>query len=252
MIWMLTGAVVVSAGLFKYHAPISELIIEIEALPFGKNLVDEQDIQQQLMDDFKTSFEGWKMKEIDARIIEKSVRKNAFVKDAHVYVDALNRLHIVVYQREPVLRVQDENAMSFYLDQEGNYMPLSRHYTARVKVASGNIPRFTGVELSEADTLYTALFKISTIVGQDPFFEALVEQIYVDRNRDIYLSPKVGNQRVLIGDERDVEDKLKKLHIFLKEGLAYEGWQACEVIDLRFDDQIVCKKRDEKYSIKTQ
>lgn len=251
-VWTLLLCIVVSAALFKYNTPISSVIIEIETLPFGKNLVDEQDIEKQLMTDFKTNFVGWKISEIDAEIIENSIRKNQFIKEANVYVDALNKLHIKIVQREPVLRVQDVNAISFYLDTEGYRMPLSRHYTARVKVATGSIPTFRGVNLSHADSIYTALFDVSAAIGSDPFYEALIEQIYVERDGQIYLAPKVGDQKILVGDARELVQKLKKLKIFMKEGLAYEGWQTCEMIDLRFADQIVCKKRNSKYSIKTQ
>jgi len=251
-VWTLLLCFVVSAAWFKYNTPISSVIIEIETLPFGKNLIDEQDVEKQLMTDFKTNFIGWKISEIDAEIIERSIRRNKFTKEGNVFIDALNKLHIHIIQREPVLRVQDVNAISFYLDTDGYRMPLSRHYTARVKVATGAIPSFRGSNLSHADSIYTALFDVSAEIASDPFYEALIEQIYVEKSGQIFLAPKVGDQKILVGDARDLEEKLNKLRIFMKEGLAYEGWQTCDMIDLRFEDQIVCKKRNSKYSIKTQ
>lgn len=249
--WVLVLTFVFSAAWFKYTSPIHSVIIEIEELPTGKNLVDQKDVEQVLMADFKTNFIGWTIRELNPEIIEESIARNPFIKEAHVYVDALNRLYIVIQQREPVLRVQDENQMSFYLDTEGYRMPLSRHYTARVKVATGFIPRFRGANLTHADSLYTALFDVSESISSDPFYEAMVEQIYVGRKGEIYISPKIGDQKVLIGEARDVEEKLDKLKIFMRDGLAYEGWKACDMIDLRFENQIVCTKADAKYSHKT-
>lgn len=250
--WAVVLCVVVSAAWFKFQTPVQSVFIEIEDLPYGKNLVDEKDIERQLMNDFKTNFIGWQISELEPSFIEESIQRNPFVKSAHVFLDAMNRLHIVIEQREPALRVQDENSMSFYIDTEGYRMPLSRHYTARVKVATGHIPRFRGSNLSHADSLYTALMDVSESINQDPFYEALVEQIYVDDDGLIYVAPKIGEQKILLGRARNIEEKLDKLRIFMKEGLAYEGWQVCETIDLRFSEQIVCKKLNSKYSLKTQ
>ena len=250
--WTMILCIVISAAWFKFQTPVQSVFIDIKDLPYGKNLVDEADIEKQLMNDFKTNFVGWQISELEPSFIEESIQRNPFVKSAHVFLDALNRLHIVIQQREPAMRVQDENNMSFYIDTEGYRMPLSRHYTARVKVATGYIPRFKGSNLSHSDSLYTSLMDVSEAISEDPFYEALVEQIYVDRDRMIYVVPKIGEQKILLGRARQVTAKLDKLKIFMKEGLAYEGWQVCETIDLRFSDQIVCKKMDSKYSLKTQ
>ena len=239
-------AMVVSAAVFKYNSPVSELVIDIESLPAGKNLVTEEDIQKLLMKSFRSDFVGWKVKDVDVELIEQDVRRNDFVSEAEIYIDARNRLTIHIIQREPVLRVQDENAMSFYLDSEGFWMPISRHYAARVKVATGKLPHFRGKHLMEADPVYKSLFMASQFIARDPFYEALIEQIYVDERGEFHLSPKVGDQRIRLGTVENIEEKLDKLRTFMKEGLAHEGWQACEIIDLRFSEQIVCTKRDQK------
>jgi cell division protein FtsQ len=243
-------AMVVSAAVFKYNSPVKELVISIESLPAGKNLVTVEDIQKLLMKSFKSDFVGWKVKDIDVGMIEEDVQLNEFVRQAEIYIDARNRLTIHIIQREPVLRIQDENGMSFYLDSEGFRMPISRHYAARVKVATGELPHFKGKHLMEASPVYKSLFLASQVIAKDPFYEALIEQIYVDKKGEFHLSPKVGNQRIRLGTVENIETKLDKLRTFLKEGLAHEGWQACEIIDLRFSEQIVCTKRDQKLSIK--
>lgn len=240
---------VISAAMFKYNSPITELRIDIIALPVGKNLINEKDITGMLMESFKTDFVGWKMKEVDTEIIEKEIDSNEFVKEVRVYVDARNRLTIMIEQREPVLRVQDTNGMSFYLDREGFRLPISKHYTARVRVATGELPRFEGRHLMSAQPIYKSLFTVSMAMSADPFYDAYVEQIHVDKEGEMYASPKIGDQKIRLGKAQNIESKLDNLRTFVEEVVPYQGWEVCQMIDLRFKDQIVCTRNNKMISL---
>jgi len=39
-----------------------------------------------------------------------------------------------------------------------------------------------------------------------------------------------------------VKEKLEKLSFFYSQGLPYQGWNVYETIDLKNDNQVVCKK----------
>ena len=77
----------------------------------------------------------------------------------------------------------------------------------------------------------------------DPFYSALVEQIYLSNVGEYILIPKVGQQKIILGPYEEIEDKLERLKIFYKQGIPYEGWQKYKSINLKFKDQVVCKKR---------
>ena len=70
---------------------------------------------------------------------------------------------------------------------------------------------------------------------------AQVDQIYINKKGQAELIPKIGNQEILLGDFQDVEGKLEKLIAFYKDGIGYKGWKTYSTIDLRFDNQVVCK-----------
>ena len=59
------------------------------------------------------------------------------------------------------------------------------------------------------------------------------------------LAPKVGYQIILLGryDPERIERKLKRLKTFYREGLPYKGWREYRSFDLRYEDQVVAKKR---------
>src|SRR6476661_1829098 len=85
-------------------------------------------------DDLKTiNKEG-----LDLKKLEMSVNKQEMVQKADVFVSVDGVLKAVVKQKTPVGRVFDEKG-SFYIDSEGNKMPLSDNYTARVPLLSGAI-----------------------------------------------------------------------------------------------------------------
>jgi cell division protein FtsQ len=97
--------------------------------------------------------------------------------------------------------------------------------------------------LNDAKHLLTGIFELSQLLREDPFLHALIEQIYVTRQGELVLSPKVGKQIIYFGRYQEAEDKLKRLKVFYQEGLPYKGWDAYKSFDLRYKGQVVCTKR---------
>lgn len=59
--------------------------------------------------------------------------------------------------------------------------------------------------------------------------------------------PLVGNQKIVFGSaftDKEVKEKFEKLKIFYKEAIPYEGWNKYSEISLKYDKQIVCKKKE--------
>ena len=55
--------------------------------------------------------------------------------------------------------------------------------------------------------------------------------------------PSVGDHLVLIGSVENIEDKLNRLYTFYKKVWVQSGLNAYQVIDCRFDNQIVALKK---------
>jgi len=58
----------------------------------------------------------------------------------------------------------------------------------------------------------------------------------------------VGDQKIIFGtahSKEEVQEKFKKLTIFYNEAMPFEGWNTYSEISLKFEDQIVCKKKNE-------
>ncbi len=123
-------------------------------------------------------------------------------------------------------------------------MPLSDHFSARVLVATGNIPPFSD-DFMDPEKKHTLkdLFALRGDLLADEFMNALIEQVYVTNRGEYILIPKLGDQKIILGPYENVADKFKRLKVFYKEGMPYEGWQKYSEINLKYKGQVVCRKR---------
>lgn len=169
---------------------------------------------------------------VDKDSMEHVLARNAGVKSAEVYYDLNGYLHIDIVQRRPVLRVMADRG--YYVDEEGRVMSLSGKYTSRVVVATGHVSK---------EFACGGLYRFVMGLRKDEFWDALVEQIVVERGDEIILIPKVGNFRIVLGTLEGIDRKMANLRLFFEEGIALKGWNTYKEINLKFDNQIVCVKR---------
>ncbi len=182
-----------------------------------------------------------KITDLNTSGLEKALTKNNFIEEAKVYNDLNGNVYIKLVQRVPILRIYRGNGVNYYIDKYGVKFQTSDNFTAHVPIANGNIfERF-----NPGDTVYSfvanELLKIASYVDKQMFWKAQIEQIFVTRDNEFILIPKIGNHKIILGDANDLEIKFDKLFVFYKEGLSRVGWNKYATIDIRFDKQVVCK-----------
>lgn len=217
--------------------------VRVETLPDGNTLLSKKEALNLIDKVYGYNLEGRPLGQIDPKRIERMLEREPFVRDADVYLDGRSKVNVIIRQREPVLRIIDGNNQQYYLDHTGVRMPLSPHYAARVLVATGNIPPYDPDFLERRRYLLKDVFLLAQMLREDPFMHALVEQVYVSNLGEFTLIPKLGDQKVYFGKLADAAQKIDKLKIFYQEGIPYEGWRKYKSIDVRYADQVVCKKR---------
>lgn len=236
-------ALITSAMQRKRDAAVNDVVVDIAPLEDGHHLINEADVLKLLEERFAPPVQQLPLGQLDMERLERVLEEVPFVLSAEAYIDANNRIHIDLEQREPLLRVMDNNGLNYYLDKQGNDFPPSLHYAARVRVANGHLPPYELGFLGKSDHLLTQVFLLNARLREDPFLDALIEQIYVNKRGELILSPKIGKQTILFGRYERVEDKLSRLKTFYREGLPYKGWRAYQSFDLRYNGQVVCVKR---------
>ena len=213
-------------------------------IPGVDNFIEREEIDA-ILRQSEGMLVGRNLEQINIHKIEKRLKANPYIAFAKVYVDMDGTLHIEVSQRQPVLRVINDIGQDFYIDNKGLKMPISSNFTADVLVATGTIKEFFG---SKIDTLRTQLakdlYKIALYIQKDTLWSAQMEQIFVDAKRDIELVPRVGNQRIILGNADSLEKKMNNLLLFYKKAMPRVGWDTYKTINVQYSNQIVCVKRD--------
>jgi len=234
----------------KGNSAVSKVNIEVVPLSDGNLLIDSNEVKKVIKSTYGVELEGTSIAELDVARVEQMLETDAFIADADVYVDASGKVQVRVVQREPVLRIISSNGQNYYLDKDGFKMPLSDHFSARVLVATGNIPPYSDDFLKapkngepEKKNVLKDLFALRNDLGNDEFMNALIEQVYVSNRGEYILIPKLGDQKIILGNYDNIEDKFKRLKVFYKEGMPYEGWQKYGEINLKYKGQVVCRKR---------
>ena len=236
------AAVIISAIEQKDASQVQEVKIEIVPLADSTLLINDADIQLAIERSFGFQMAGAPIEALDVNRLERVLEDEDFILNADVYLGARNNLFIEVEQRKPELRIIDKNGLNYYLDKDGIKMKLSTHFSARVLVATGNIPPHDPKFMEKERSVLRDLMEINEKLGTDPFFHALIEQIHVSNRSEYILIPKVGKQKILLGRINGLDDKLERLKIFYKEAVPYVGWRKYKTINLKIKDQVIGEK----------
>ena len=239
---LIVGVVLLSSVAQKKNSFADGVQVEVRSLASGDKLISERDVKQALLKSFGNTLEGTELARLEVERMERVLEEDPFVQDAEAYVDQKNILHVSIYQREPMLRILDNTGGNYYLDQNGVKMPSSKNFAARVLVATGNVAPYTTDFRTKKRNTLKDLFALSKILLADEFFHSFIQQIHVNNAGEFILVPLVGDQKIMLGNARKMEDKLHRLKVFYQQGMPYAGWNAYETINLKYNGQVVCRK----------
>jgi cell division protein FtsQ len=208
-------------------------------IPGSHYFIDRQEVDHILQMDSHTLI-GRRIENIDLHDLETKLKSNPFIESAKVYADMDGVIQVEVSQRQPILRVMNRFDQDFYVDQHGLKMPLSQNFTARVIAANGFIDELFA---NKVDSLHTALakdlFKTADFIRNDSLWDAQIAQIYINKDHEIELIPRVGNQRILLGTADSLELRFGNLKAFYKKALPMVGWDAYKVINIKYNNQVI-------------
>jgi len=179
--------------------------------------------------------------------MENLLEENVWVKDAQLYFDNKDVLHVTVKERVPIARIFTIGGKSFYIDDEEQTMQLSDRRCAKVPVFTG----FPDKKMrKEKDSLLLHEVKITAeFINSDSFWTSQVAQIDMapseaDGTWEFDMVPVVGNHIVNLGNGENIEKKFNRLFIFYKQVLSRTGFDKYKAIDVRFTGQVVGRKSE--------
>jgi cell division protein FtsQ len=235
--------VVVSAVERKERSKILEPKIDIQPLEAGESLLTETEVLLAIQRNLGYELNGRALASVDVERVEEVLETESFILDADVYITANNQVRIKIIQREPILRVIDNNGMNYYLDINGMKMPPSKHFTAKVLVVTGSLPAYDINFRERKRNRLKDAFELAQYILDDNFLNPMIEQFHFSTQGKITLVPKVGNHKIHFGKYELAEDKIRRLKAFYKEAIPHEGWQKYATVNLEYKGQVVCEKR---------
>ena len=177
---------------------------------------------------------GKDMDKIVSGDIEKMLLESSIVEDCQCYKTHKNYIGIHISCKQPIIHVFDQTGGEYYLDSNGAVI-RSVQNAIYLPVASGDI---------KSEETREGLVKIALFLQKERFWREQVEQIHVTPKQEIVLVPRIGNHIIEIGKADNLEKKLAKLKEFYKEGLNKVGWNKYNKINIEFDKQVICTKKD--------
>lgn len=217
----------------------------------GSGFYTQQEIKTKILRDGKGLL-GYPVNEINTRELEARLLKSPYLERADVYTSVNGLLNIDVVQRKPIVRIITPAQNSYYLDEQGYILPARGRYSPHVLVANGyftegselnRVIRLDSLENREKYSEWFDILQFAKFIRKDRFWNAQIVQVFLNRNQDFELIPRVGAHQIILGGMENYDLKLRKLKVFYEEGLNYEGWNKYACINLKYKNQIICTKR---------
>ncbi|MEQ8550772.1 MAG: cell division protein [Cyclobacteriaceae bacterium] len=227
------------AGKRTAEKPVNDVKVNIERHG-DEAFTDQMEVLSLLNAEATDYVLGLSMEQLDLKLLEQRVESHPFVKDAQVYKDIKGNLVISVDQAQPIARIFDPSGADYYIDMDGYILPVSSRYTARVPIIQLDKFQFDSLNINYTD--YGKKFMgLLEFISNDPFWEAQIAQLNIDKSGEITMLPQVTKQDISFGQPEDIASKFKKLSLFYKNILPNKGWNTYSSVNLKFKNQIICE-----------
>ena len=209
--------------------------------------LNETDVVRLLKAATKGNIKGQQKSSFNLQQMENLLEENVWIKDAQLYFDNKDVLHVSVEERVPVARIFTNSGKTFYIDENEKGIPLSENMSIKV-------PVFTGVpdkeKRSKKDSLLIHTIRTTAqFISNNFFWTSQVAQIDVtpsnaDGSLEFEMVPVIGNHIVKLGSGENIEQKFNRLFIFYKQVSARSGFDKYKTIDVRYEGQVIGGKSE--------
>ena len=163
--------------------------------------------------------------------LEKLVESHPAIKNVEVFSNQKGEIKIRVQQKKAIARVKSSTD-DYFLDEYGLEMLKPDNCTQQLIVFTGDI----------SNNDHKEIFSLINTIKLSEFWSAQITQVHFEDD-DVILIPRVGNQKIKVGNLRNIYEKLDKLYHFYKVVIPNKGWDFYKEINLKYNNQIVCTKK---------
>jgi len=204
--------------------------IEVKLLSTNNHFITQQMVEKLIVETFPRDSKIINS-DLNLKKIEDRLNKNAMIANSQVFVDVDGTLHAQVTQKTAKARVIDANG-SFYIDENGNKMPLSNQFSAHVPVV-------WGVVKSNNKELFSSLLNT---INNDTFLKKTITGIKINNDQSIVFTVRDYDYTVEFGYLKEIEKKFDNYKAFVHYSKNDTLIDYYKNINLRFTEQVVCTK----------
>jgi cell division protein FtsQ len=163
--------------------------------------------------------------------METRLRANPMIRNAEVFVKVDGALGAMIEQRKPLGRVA--SSPDFYIDADGEEMPLSSVYTARVPLITGN---------SKAD--FKEITPLLAKIEADEFMRNLVIGLHLRNDGKVFLRVRKHDFTVLFGKPKNIDRKFENFKAFYQITKKDSTLIGYNLVNVQFESQVVATKKE--------
>ena len=200
---------------------------------FQKNYLDDNSIMavNNTINDFFLNIED-SLHDINTSLLEDLIMSHKYVQKADVYLSIDDTINIFIDFRTPYVRSLENNEV-FYYDREGIKLPKMKFIKDGLLLISGEFKRQD----------FQLVLNFIERIYQNELLSKLVGGVYYDQKYGYLLSSRLCDLGIVLGNNSFVKindlNIIENFSILLSEEL---GCDYCKLIDLSFNDQIICVK----------
>lgn len=177
---------------------------------------------------------------VDREAVAAAARQVPYLKDVSTSVSVSGKVVVRASQRRPIARLYYGDK-EYYFDDECALMPSSLLGNCNVLVTGGDFTE--PLRLDSVNAQVTALWQVALFLDREDKYGDLIDQVYVERDGDIMMVPKLGGHVVELGTADDLDAKFASLLAFYRKGMPRAGWDTYSRLSLKYHGQVVCTKR---------
>ncbi len=168
-------------------------------------------------------------RDLNLKSLERIINKNAFIDSAEVSLRLDGQIGVEIVEKEPVFRVLNGN---YYVDLNGNKMPLSKNYSQRVPLIMSKVD---SAELEDLGLLGTYFKKDNFLNDHIIGLEIINDEYIFHINNFSYL--------IKMKDLNGYKNKFNNYKIFHKAVLNDSILERISSINLNFKNQVIVQKK---------
>ena len=210
-----------------------------------RHFVAKEDVEQWLDKEYR-AYAGLPLDSVDLNRIEQIISRHSAVRDCQAWLTDDGILHVQLSQRQPVVRF-DDGSNGYYADAEGFIFPLQSRGSVDVPVIRGHLPLaiprgFKGSPEDPAQQAWLARMLALIQYMDGTVWADDIAGITVDAKGDLILTPREGKETFIFGEAVRIPQKFKLMAAYYQSVVPCKGKDYYTHVDLRFRDQLVCRK----------